>query len=405
MPRAPSVQLGIVGKPNTGKSTFFAAATLQDVKIAPYPFTTIDPNVGVGYVRLECVCKEFGVADNPVGSYCINGWRFAPVELIDVAGLVPDAWQGRGLGNRFLDHLRRADALIHVVDVAGSTDSEGRPVRPGTHDPLEDVGFLERELDMWIFSMLEKDWKRFAMTVEATGSKLEEELYKRLSGLQIDSASISEAIEAAGLRGKRPTLWTQEDLLSFVHEARVRAKPMVIAANKADLGPARANVERLREALGGRYVVIPTSAEAELALRRAAAAGLIRYLPGDRDFEVVGKLSPKQEEALEYIRRNVLKVWGSTGVQEVLNAAVFGVLGYVAVFPVADEHKLTDSEGRVLPDVYLMRGGSTVRDLAYAIHTELGERFIAAIDVRTKRRLGADSKLQHRAVIKIVAGR
>ncbi|MEM1522057.1 MAG: redox-regulated ATPase YchF [Thermofilaceae archaeon] len=401
----PSVQLGIVGKPNTGKSTLFAAATLQSVKIAPYPFTTIEPNVGIGYVRLECVCKEFGVTDNPVGSFCVNGWRFAPVELLDVAGLVPDAWQGRGLGNRFLDHLRRADALIHVVDAAGSTDSEGRPVEPGSHDPLEDVQFLERELDMWILDMLEKDWRRFAMTIEATGSKIEDELYKRLSGLEVSRASIVEAIEHAGLHSKRPTLWTRDDLTTFIREMRVRAKPMVIAANKADLAVAASNIERMRGALKNRYVVIPTSAESELALRRAAAAGLIRYLPGDRDFEVIGKLTAKQEAALEYIRKSVLKVWGSTGVQEVLNTTVFNVLGRVAVFPVADEQTLTDSEGRVLPEVYLMRRGSTARELAYAIHTELGDKFIAALDVRTKRRLGADAVLQNRMVVKIFTGR
>jgi ribosome-binding ATPase YchF (GTP1/OBG family) len=405
MPSLSGVQLGIVGKPNTGKSTFFAAATLQNVKIAPYPFTTIEPNVGVGYVRFECVCKEFGVKDNPVNSLCIDGWRFAPVELIDVAGLVPDAWQGRGLGNRFLDHLRRADALIHVVDASGSTDSEGRPVEPGSHDPLEDVAFLERELDMWIYGMLEKDWKRFAMTVEATGSKIDEELYKRLSGLEVSRGAVRDAIEAAGLQGKRPTSWSSEDLLHFVRELRARAKPMVVAANKADLPTAKPNIDRMREALKGRYVVIPTSAEAELALRRAATAGLIKYLPGDRDFEVAGKLTEKQVEALEYIRKRVLKVYGSTGVQEVLNAAVFDVLRYVAVFPVADEQKLSDSEGRVLPDVYLMREGSTVRDLAYAIHSELGEKFIAAVDVRSRKRLGAETPLTHRMVVKIVAGR
>lgn len=399
------MQIGIVGKPNTGKSTFFAAATLQSVKIAPYPFTTIEPNVGIGYVRLECVCKEFGVTDNPVGSYCIDGWRFTPVELLDVAGLVPDAWQGRGLGNRFLDHLRRADALIHVVDAAGATDSEGRPVEPGSHDPLEDIHFLERELDMWILDMLEKDWRRFAMTIEATGSKVEEELYKRLSGLEVSRASITEAIESAELHNKRLTLWTRDDLLVFIREMRVRAKPMVIVANKADLATAPANIERMREAFKGRYIVIPTSTESELALRRAASAGLIKYLPGDRDFEVIGRLTAKQEAALEYIRRNVLKVWGSTGVQDAINSAVFNVLGRVAVFPVADEQTLTDSEGRVLPEVFLMKRGSTVRDLAYAVHTELGDKFIAALDVKTRRRLGAEAPLQNRMVVKIIAGR
>lgn len=301
--------------------------------------------------------------------------------------------------------MRRADALIHVIDVSGSTDIEGRPVEPGSHDPLEDVEFLEREVDMWIYGMLEKDWRRLALTAEAMGGKIEAELYKRLSGLEVEEDAITSAIEAAGLWSKRPTSWSREEILAFVHELRKRAKPMVIAANKVDLPSAKRNVERLREKLKGKYIVIPTSAEAELALRRAAAAGLIRYLPGDADFEVVGGLSGRQERALEYIRRRVLKVWGSTGVQEVLNTLVFRVLGYVAVFPVADEQRLSDSKGRVLPEVYLMKRGSTARDLAYAIHTELGEKFIAAVDVRTGRRLGASTPLEHRSVIRIVAGR
>lgn len=405
MPGLVGVQIGIVGKPNTGKSTFFAAATLQNVKIAPYPFTTIEPNVGIGYVRLECVCREFGVSDEPVNSYCVNSWRFAPVELIDVAGLVPDAWRGRGLGNRFLDHLRRADVLVHVVDASGSTDAEGQPVEPGSHDPLEDVKFLEREINMWIYGMLERDWKHYAMTVEATRKKLEDALYERLSGLEVSREAIAGALEASGLHSKRPSLWTGDDLLSFVRELRAKAKPMVIAMNKADTGTAKANIERVRSALGGSYVVIPTSAEAELALRKASAAGLIKYLHGDDDFEVIGKLTPQQEDALERIRQRVLEVWGSTGVQEVLNKAVFEVLGFVAVFPVADEQKLTDTKGRGLPEVYLMRKGSTARDLAYAIHTELGDKFIAAVDVRSGRRVGAAAPLYHRMVIKIVAGR
>lgn len=405
MPGVSGVQIGVVGKPNVGKSTFFAAATLHDVKIAPYPFTTIDPNVGIGYARFECICRELGVKDNPRNSLCIEGWRFASIELIDVAGLVPEAWKGRGLGNRFLDHLRRADALIHVIDAAGSTDSEGRPIEPGSHDPLTDVEFLERELDMWIFGILEKDWKRFAMTVEAMGAKLDEELYKRLSGLSVNEKSISDAIEAAGLQSRKPTTWTTENLLGFVKELRARAKPMIIAANKADQPTAKQNIERIREMLKGRYVVIPTSAEAELVLRKAAVAGLIRYLPGDNDFEVIGRLNEKQETALELIRKRVLKVWGSTGVQQAINTLVFSVLNCIAVFPVADEHKLSDNQGQVLPDVYLLRKGSTIRDLAYAIHSDFGEKFITAIDAISGKRMGANDLLTHRSVVKIVAGR
>ena len=399
------VQLGIVGKPNTGKSTFFAAATLLNVKIAPYPFTTIDPNVGVGYVRFRCVCRELGVKDEPRNSLCVDGWRFAPVELIDVAGLVPDAWQGRGLGNKFLDELRRAHALIHVIDASGGTDEEGRPVKPGTHDPLEDVRFLEKELDMWIYQIMKRDWDRVSKAIEYTRAKPEQVLYERLCGLGVKRDHVLKALEELGLYAKRPSAWSDSDLLSFIKFVRKLSKPMVIAANKADVPAAHDNIKRLLRELKGEYIVVPTSAEAELALRRAAKAGLIKYLPGDNDFEIIGKLTRAQQRALEYIRENVLKPWGSTGVQEVLNRAVFDLLKFIAVFPVANEHKFSDSEGHVLPDVYLLPPGATAKDLAYEIHSEIGEKFAFAIDARTGKRLSGDTKLKHRDVIKIVVAR
>jgi len=403
LPGAP--ELGLVGKPNVGKSTFFAAATLMDVKIASYPFTTIEPNRGVAYVKFKCVCEEFGVQDQPRNSFCVRGWRFAPVELIDVAGLVPGAWQGRGLGNRFLDAVRRAKILIHVVDASGSTDIEGRPVKPGTHDPIEDIEFLENEIDMWIFQILKKDWNKTAKLMSLTGSDPVKELSKRLSGLEIDPRSIERALQRAGLAAKKAANWKDKDLLAFIKEVRRLSKPIVIAANKIDVDPAPENVERMKKEFEGRYIIVPTSAEAELALRRASAAGLIDYIPGSSEFKMLKELSERQRAALRYIEEKVLEHWGSTGVQEVINKAVFDAGHFIAVFPVENEAKLTDHEGRVLPDVFLLPEGSTAKDLAYAIHTELGEKFIAAIDARTKRKLSGDYTLKHRDVIKIVTSR
>ena len=118
------IEIGLAGKPNAGKSTFFKSATLIDVAIANYPFTTIEPNVGIAYVRTRCVCRELGIDCGK----CVDGWRFIPVKLIDVAGLVPGAHEGRGLGNEFLDNLRQAEGVIHVVDASGSTDEEGNEV-------------------------------------------------------------------------------------------------------------------------------------------------------------------------------------------------------------------------------------------------------------------------------------
>lgn len=396
--------VGIVGKPNVGKTTFFVAATLAPAEIAPYPFTTIKPNRGVGYLRVKCVCREFGVKDNPVNSACIDGNRLIPVELIDCAGLVPDAWRGRGLGNQFLDEIRKADALIHVVDASGSTDIEGRPCRPGEHDPVEDVRFLEREITMWMVQIIKRDWRKLARRVELAGLKLVEALERRLSGLAIRRSHIVEAIRAVGLDPSKPTSWSDDDLYKFADELRKASKPMLIAANKVDIPAADENVERLRET---GYLVVPCCAEAELALRRAAEKGLIKYLPGDPDFEVLdpSRLTSQQAKALEAIRERVLARYGSTGVQQAINAAYFELLGAITVYPVENPEKLCDHEGRVLPDAYVVPRGTTARELAYMIHTELGESFIYAIDARTKRRLGEDYVLKDGDVISIVSAK
>ena len=135
--------VGLVGKPSAGKSTFFKAATLAEVEIANYPFTTIEKNEGVGFVKVDCADKEFNVQCNPRFGYCLDHKRFVPIQIIDVAGLVPGAHEGKGRGNQFLDDLRQADVLIHVVDISGSIDENGRPVDRGSYDPANDVIFLD----------------------------------------------------------------------------------------------------------------------------------------------------------------------------------------------------------------------------------------------------------------------
>ncbi|MET1101401.1 MAG: redox-regulated ATPase YchF [Pyrodictiaceae archaeon] len=401
----PERLIGVVGKANVGKSSFFAAATLAPVEIGDRPFVTLSPNTGVAYLRKKCVHVELGLRKcEPSTGACINGWRFIPVKLVDVPGLIPGAHQGRGLGNKFLDSLRQADALILVVDAAGATDSDGNPVPPGTFNPIDEVKSMLNEIDMWVYGILLKDWDRFARRVESQGENIVDALTRRLSGLSIRRRHVEEALKASGLEDKPLTKWSRNDILSFARGIR-RAKPLIIAANKADLREAEKGIEKLRENFKNTYKVIPTSAIAELALRKAAAQGLIEYLPGDNDFRIrePSKLSPKQMRALEYIRRNVLERWGSTGVQEVLNKLVFEEMKMIVVYPVEDHNKFTDSRGRILPDAYLVEEGTTARELAYMIHTDLGKTFLYAINAKTKARIGEDYVLKDNDVIKIVA--
>ena len=396
--------MGVVGKPNTGKSTFFSAATLALAEIANYPFTTIKPNRGIGYVRTPCVHSEFKVQDKPKNSMCKDGIRLAPVELIDVAGLVPGAWEGRGLGNQFLDEIRRADALIHVVDASGGTDCEGRVCKLGEHDPLEDVKFLEREISMWMTAILKKDWARISRTVDADKKGIFGLLEDRFSGLGIRRVHVSDAIRKVGLNPDKPSSWTDADFEKFVDILRRVSKPMLIVANKVDLPTAAANVGRLKEL---NFEVIACSAEAELALRRAAEKELIDYKPGDCNFQIgqPGKLNSNQVKALEVIRDKVLIPNGSTGVQEAINTAYFRLLRMITVYPVEDVEHLSDHNGNVLPDVYLVPDGTTAHQFAYVIHTELGESFLYALDAREKRRIGEDALLKDRDVVSIVSTR
>jgi hypothetical protein len=396
--------LGIVGKPNTGKSTFFSAATLAPAEIANYPFTTIKPNRGVGYVRTPCVHEEFQVRDNPVNSVCLDGIRLIPVELIDCAGLVPGAWQGRGLGNQFLDEIRKADALIHIVDASGGTDSEGRLCKPGVHDPLEDVKFLEHEITMWMATILKKDWPKVARTAEAETKDLFSMLEERLSGLSIRRIHIFEAVRKTGLNADKPTAWSESDFLNFVAVLRQIAKPMLIVANKIDVPPAEENLERMKRL---NYMTVSCCAEAELALRRAAEKQLISYRPGDCNFKLdhPEKLTQNQVKALETIREKILIKHGSTGVQDAINLAFFKLLNMIAVYPVEDIEHLADHNGRVLPDVYLVPYGTTARQFAYVIHTELGEGFIYAVDARERKRIGEDAVLKDRDVVSIVSAK
>ena len=392
------LQIAVTGKPNVGKSSFFNSATASQVEMANYPFTTIDANKAVGHVISECPCKEMNVTCNPHNSQCIDGTRLIPIELIDVAGLVPGAHEGKGLGNKFLDDLMQAKVFIHVIDASGSTDAEGNPVDPGSHDPLEDIEFLEHEIVMWMYGIVSKNWVRLIRKVEAEHLDFSKVIFEQLSGTGI---LIEDVIEA--LRTVNPNYgkWEDEDLIEFVRNLLNIAKPSLVIANKADLPGARENIERMQE----KYPrVIPTSAESELALMNATRAGLISYISGDSSFEIIdeSKLNANQIKALEYIQTNILDVYGSTGIQKALNTAVFELLNMIVVYPVGDEHKLTDQKGNVLPDAFLVPKGSTPREFAYIIHTDIGDKFMHAVDARKSMRIASDYELQDRDIIKIV---
>jgi ribosome-binding ATPase YchF (GTP1/OBG family) len=386
--------VGIVGKPNVGKSTFFQALTSIAVERASRPFTTIKPNRGMGYVEIECVDKEFNVQCNPRHGFCINSRRFAPVELLDVAGLVPGAHEGKGLGNKFLDDLRQADALIHVIDLSGSTNKNGEVVEKGSYNPANDIRFLEDEMAFWIKGILENNWQKLIREKK----KADEVLYNQLTGLGISSGSIHKTLLQTGLIEKEIENWSDEDKMTFSRKIREESKPIIIAANKCDISTSEENFKKLKEEFPN-ILIIPTSAEAEITLKEAGKKKLIDYIPGDKEFKENEGLNEQQKKALEIIKK-IMEKWDGNGVQKCLNKTVFEVLKYIAVFP-AGVNKLSDKDGNILPDVFLMKPGSTALDFAATIHSTMAEKFIKAIDVRTKKALGGDQILKNRDCIEI----
>ncbi|MEK6873766.1 MAG: redox-regulated ATPase YchF [Nanoarchaeota archaeon] len=380
--------IGLVGRPNAGKSTFFKAATLSDVLIASYPFATIKANRGIAYIKIKDLARDFGKISNPREGYIKDIWRFVPFELMDVAGLVEGASEGKGLGNEFLNDLAGADAFIHVVDMSGESDGEGKPTEG--YYPGNDVKIIEKELDLWYLGILKKAWKNFSKKLEVEKGNFAQEVSKQFSGLKVTEEDVKSVIRKSNLNFSNPSRWNDNELFEFAKILRKETKKMIIAANKVDRPNGKKNYEKVKEEFD--YPIVPCFAEGELALREADKHGLIEYIPGDDKFKIIKELSDKQKTALNNIKI-ILNEFGSTGVQEILNKIVLEILEYIAIYPAGA--KLSDSKGNILPDCFLMPQGSTALDFAYKLHSDIGKNFVKAIHIKSKQAVGKDYKLKH----------
>lgn len=398
--------VGVVGKTNVGKSTFFSAATEIEVQIENRPFVTIEPNIGIGYARKKCVHIELGLLKcDASNSICENGERLIPIRIMDVAGLVPGAHEGKGLGNKFLDDLRRADVFLLIVDASGSTSPDGAPAKPGTYDPIDEIGFVINEIDEWMYGSIQKDWDKLIKQYEIGAIKDPIETFsQRVSGFGINKSQIEILLDRLRLSENELFKIDKDTLRHLVKEMRRLTKPMVIVANKIDVPESKKNLEKIKSSFK-EYPIIPASSVAELLLRKLRKNKVISYIPGDSDFKIIlqEKLDSKTRQALEFIRENILKVYKGTGVVQAINTALFESLNLIPVYPVEDINKYTDKQNKILPDVILLERGSTAKDLANKIHSDLANTFLYAINAKTKQRIGASYVLNENDVIKIVA--
>ena len=391
--------IGVVGKPNVGKSTFFKASTSADVKIANYPFATIDPNHDTGFVRVECAEKHFNVKCNPRYGRCENNIRLVPVEMVDVAGLVPGAHEGKGMGNQFLSDLNEANVLIHVIDASGQTNEKGEICND--YNPINDVRFLEEELDYWYKGILMKGWKKFCRISDNSSKELSTEISDQLSGFRVSEEDVKKCIKTLNL-SEKASEWDDENIFNAAKFLRRKTKPIIIAANKMDKEKSSENLEALKKEFPD-IKIIPCSADFEVALNVASKKNLLKYVPGDSSFEICGDVNDKQKQALEKISE-FMKKFNSTGVQETINKAVFELLGYMHIFP-GGMKKLGDKDGNILPDCFLLKPESTALDFAYSVHSDIGKNFIRAIDVKTGMTVGKEHKLKNGDVIEIIANK
>ncbi|KAK9382649.1 P-loop containing nucleoside triphosphate hydrolase protein [Kockiozyma suomiensis] len=381
--------IGLVGKPSSGKSTMLNSLTDATAKTGAFPFTTIDPNKATGYLQIDCACGRFNLQKQCKPNYgsCHNGKRFVPVMLLDVAGLVPGAHEGRGLGNKFLDDLRHADALIHVVDVSGSTDAEGKATE--MYDALQDVEWLRGEILRWIEGNLKEKWGSIKRRHTSTKSTSVATLQNQFSGYGSTSAVVQRCLDRIKLV-EPLEIWNDRTIHRMVSAFVDEKFPTILALNKIDHPNSDRCIYRISQKYDSEKIVL-TSAISEVFIRRLVKQGFVHYEQGGGDvitkaedpedlYHLKEITDERLQERINTLRDMLFYRWGSTGVIRALQAAA-NALHLIPVFSVRNIHnfKNSDSDDGVFKDCTLVKRGTHVESVVRRIMGDIPVAFIEGL--------------------------
>lgn len=318
------LKAGIIGLPNSGKSTLFNALTAAGAPVAGYPFCTVDPNVGVAYVPDERLLRVAEAA----GCHRVVP---ADVRIVDIAGLVEGAHRGEGLGNRFLAHVREVDVLVHVVRCFDAPDVSH--VMAGL-DPERDIDVVNTEL---IFADLESVERRKARIEKAARSG-DREKQKELDLLEKLESWLNQGLPVITLDLSRE----ERELVSGLF--LLTAKPVIYVANVGESD------------LQGDFDLWE-------AVRDKAAQ------MGAGSLRMCAELEAELVELEEAERAEMASLYGLEGLgREELLRRIYELLGLVSFFTTES------SEARS----WAVREGATAAEAAGRIHTDMQKGFIRA---------------------------
>ncbi|CAD98710.1 GTP binding protein [Cryptosporidium parvum] len=389
--------IGCVGKPSSGKSTFFSSITDNPAKIGNYPFTTIEPNVGITHYIAECPCKKYNVICKPKYGNCNNGYRYVPIKMLDIAGLIPGAHLGNGLGNKFLDDLRHAHVLLHIIDISGNTNEKGEYTT--NYNPINDHEWLRIEIEMWIFNNINSNWSSVVRKSKTSDISISKLLLNQFSGYGCNELMISKLISSMKLKDSVDfSNWDKTNILDLVRQFIKIRFPFVLVLNKADImsESSDSNIVKFYEKYGSDHEIVVASSLAEYFIKKMVRQNYIKLVYDSNNYNYssfitsedihneeshgLKLIDDKLKSRLENIKDMVLFRHGVTGVQDAVNKAV-DLLGLIPIYPVKNIKTFTnnlhdETNNSAFQDCILVPNGTMVKTLLKSLHIDLEKNLV-----------------------------